>query len=112
MSEQTLSQPILIPVPGKVYVRRLEAAPSNSTYVIPDSAREKSTRAVVVAVPNRPCYEYGILVPCPVDPGDEVLLGKYSGDYEMGNQKVTIVRWDELLAVIVDPVADESKGTL
>jgi chaperonin GroES len=97
---------LLRPLPSRVVLRRLEPATTPSLYVMPDSAKEKPVEAEVLAIPTVPTYEYGICIPCPLLPGMKVLIGKYAGDIKFRNEDVTIVRWDEILAVIADP--DES----
>jgi co-chaperonin GroES (HSP10) len=68
---------------------------------VPDSAKEKSVEAEVVAVPALPYInELGTVIPCPVAPGMRVLVGKYAGDYKFRNEDITVVRWDEILAII------------
>ena len=92
----------LIPLPPRVYLRRLEAAAAPSPYVIPDAAREKSVECEVVAIPAIPHVDWGVTIPCPVNVGDKVLVGKYAGDYRFRNEDVTIVNWTEILAVILN----------
>ena|ERR1700690_2789722 len=113
MSDAPTKLPSLTPIPGKVYLKRVDAATAPSPYVIPDASKEKSTECIVIAIPSKPCYEYGILVPCPVDPGDRVIVGKYSGEYDFRSQKIVVVRWDEILAVIdeADDPDPRQKGT-
>lgn len=90
----------LIPIPGKVYLRRLQPSTADSLYTIPSVAVEKSTECVVVAVPRGEYYEYGMKISCPVRVGEKVLVGKYAGDYEFRGEKVTVVRFEEILAII------------
>ena len=94
--------PSLIPLPGKVFLRRLDPAPAATLYLIPDAAKTAGAEAEVLAIPRDPYYEYGILIPCPLTVGQKVLIGKYAGEHDWNGRKVTIVRWDEILAVIVD----------
>ena len=101
---------LLHPLPGRVVLRRTEPAAAPSPYVIPDQAREKPVEAVVVAIPRLPYYEYGILIPCPVNEGDLCLVGKYAGDVKFRNEDATIIRWDEILAVISEPAASEKQS--
>lgn len=101
---------LLTPLPGRVILQRTEPASAPSAYVIPDSAKEKPTEAEVVAIPSVVYYEYGVQLTCPFNVGDLVLVGKYSGDYDFRGEKVCIVRWDEVLAVISKPANREQVG--
>lgn len=109
MSDPTTTSPItlLSPLPARVVLRRTEPAAAPSPYVVPDSAKEKPVEAIVIAIPRVPTYEYGILIPCPVSVGDKVLVGKYAGDHKFRGEDVTIIRWDEILAVIAEPVEEK-----
>lgn len=96
----TNTPPLLIPMPGKVYLKRLDPDTAASAFIIPDAAKEKGTEAEVLAIPSQPNYEYGVLVPCPLSVGDRVIIGKYSGEHDWAGRKITVVRIDEVLAVI------------
>jgi chaperonin GroES len=110
VSKPASSLPSLIPLPGKVYLKRVDPVDSTAfPYIIPDAAREKSTECIVVAVPTTPLIEWGQTIPCPVTVGQKVLVGKYAGDYELRKEKVTLVKWDEILAVIEDGEEPEAK---
>jgi chaperonin GroES len=67
---------------------------------IPDTAKEKPTRGEVLAVgPGR--IEKGQRVKLDVQPGDEVIYGKYSGTpYEVGNDELIIIKASDILARI------------
>ena len=67
---------------------------------IPDNAQSRQTRARVLAVgPGR--YQDGWLEPIPVAVGDEVLIGRYSGnEVRIDAREYTIVRAEEILAVL------------
>ena len=99
--------PDLLPLAPRVHLKRVDPESAPSPYIMPDAAKEKSVEAVVVAVPDYPFIEYGVVIPCPVRPGQRVLVGKYAGDYKFRNEDVTIVRWDEILAIIAEPKEEE-----
>lgn len=67
-----------------------------SGIIIPDSAKEKPQRGVVVAVgPGKPDE------PTTVKVGDTVLYGKYSGtDLQLEGKDYMIMREAEILAII------------
>lgn len=99
----------LIPLPPKAYLRRCEPATTASVYVVPDTAREKPVEAEVIAIPTVPYInEFGSVIPCPVAPGQRVLVGKYAGDYKFRGEDITIVRWDEILAIIPDALIPDT----
>jgi len=103
---------ILSPLAPRALLRRLDSpATASSPYVVPDSAKERGTECEVVAIPDPPVYvtEWGIRLLCPVKVGDRVLVGKYAGDYRFRNEDVTLVRWDEILAVIADEKNDKNE---
>ncbi len=103
--------PRLCPTPGKLYLRRCDPpeTAASSVFALPDSVHEKSVEAVVVGIPDIPTYEWGREIPCPARVGDRVLVGKYAGDHKFRNQTVTIVRFDEVLARIEEPVPEDGK---
>ena len=102
----------ILPLPPRAYLRRLDAPTTPSPYLIPDAAKEMGTEAEVVAIPDQPFRtEWGVDLPCPVKVGQRVLVGKYSGAQRFRGEDVLIVRWDEILAVIVEPGAESKLVT-
>jgi chaperonin GroES len=67
---------------------------------IPDTAKEKPTRGEVLAVgPGR--IEKGDRVKMEVQPGDQVIYGKYSGTpYRLGGDELIIIKASDILARI------------
>lgn len=101
----------LVPMPLRVVLKRVDAprdVSNSSPFFAPDSMRDKPVEAIVEAIPAGPSFEYGIEIQCPVTVGQRVLIGKYAGDYDFRGGKVTIVRFDEILAVIEED--DEHVG--
>ncbi len=67
-----------------------------SGIIIPDSAKEKPLKGMVLAVGNGTKDEDMVL-----KEGDAVLYGKYAGtEVELDGEKVIIMRQNEVLAVI------------
>lgn len=65
--------------------------------IIPDSAKEKPLRGIIVAVGNGTKEEEMIL-----KEGDEVLYGKYAGtELDVDGEKMLIMRQNEVMAVVV-----------
>lgn len=68
---------------------------------IPDTAKEKPTKATVRAVGPGRVTQDGVLVPMNVEVGDKVLFGKYSGsEIEIDGSKLLMLREEDLLGVI------------
>ncbi len=92
------------PLYDRVLVKRVEAqAMTSSGLHLPETAKEKPQRAVVVAVGTGRVTKSGDTVPLTVEAGQTVLFGKYAGD-EVKLDGVThlIMREEDILAVIVD----------
>jgi len=69
--------------------------------VLPDTAKEKSTRGEVVAVGSGKLLPGGKVVPLAVKAGDKVIYSKYAGsDFKMEGKEYKIVQESEILAII------------
>jgi chaperonin GroES len=81
----------------RVIVRAAEAETKTAGgIIIPDTAKEKPQRGVVVAVGTGKKDE-----PMTVKPGDTVLYGKYAGtEITVGTEELLIMRESDILAVI------------
>ena len=90
------------PLYDRVLLKRIETEEEvRGGIIIPDTAKEKPQEAEVVAVGDGKFDDDGKRVPMTVKGGDRVLIGKYSGtDIKIGNEEHTIVREDEILAII------------
>ncbi|MFO0623423.1 MAG: co-chaperone GroES [Polyangia bacterium] len=68
---------------------------------IPDSAKEKATQAIVVAVGKGRVLDDGSIAAPKVKPGDTVLFGKYAGtEIKFDGEEHLIMREEDLIAVI------------
>jgi chaperonin GroES len=86
---------------GRVLVRRDPDETEIRGVVIPLLWRKKHTVGTVLAVHRGVMLAGCVLRPCIVEPGDRVLFGKYAGtDIEWHGEKLTVMREDDLLAVI------------
>ena len=69
--------------------------------IIPDSAKEKPTEAVVVALGTGKTDDNGKKVPFEVKKGDRVLISKYGGtEVKVEGKEYKILNSDDILAVI------------
>ncbi len=91
------------PLGDRVLLKRIETEEEvRGGIIIPDTAKEKPQEAEVVAVGDGKMYDDGDRLPMSVKAGDHVLIGKYTGqDIKINDEEHTIVREDEILAIIV-----------
>lgn len=69
--------------------------------MIPDNAKEKPMRGVVLAVGAGKPQENGTLRSLSVKVGDVVLFGKYSGtEVKVEGKEVLVMREDDIMAVV------------
>lgn len=94
----------LAPLADRVVVRPLSAdergTKTPSGIIIPDSAQEKSSEGVVVAVgPGK--YEDGALVPMTVAVGDHIMFSKYGHEeVKVHSEEYFIVSESNILAIL------------
>jgi chaperonin GroES len=90
------------PLHDRVLVKRVELQEQvRGGIIIPDTAKEKPQEAEVVAVGPGKLTDDGKRTPLEVQPGDRILMGKYSGsEIKLDDTDYVIVREDEILAVI------------
>lgn len=69
--------------------------------IIPDSAKEKPTEAIVRAVGPGETDENGKRIPLEVKEGDRVLISKYGGtEIKLDGKEFKVLSKDDLLAVV------------
>ena len=83
----------------------VEPAPDKETkkggIIIPDSAKEKPTEGIIVALGTGKTDDNGKKVPFEVKKGDRVLVSKYGGtEIKLDGKEYKILSSDEILAVI------------
>ena len=90
------------PLYDRVLLKRVETEEEvRGGIIIPDTAKEKPQEAEVVAIGDGKFDDDGKRIPMTVKSGDRVLIGKYSGsEIKIGDEEHTIVREDEILAII------------
>jgi len=94
--------PNVKPLRDRVLVRRIEEEQQKvGGIIIPDTAKEKPTRAEVVAVGSGRVLENGQKVPLGLKAGDKVLIGKWSGsEVKIDGEEYLILKEDEILGVL------------
>ncbi len=93
----------LKPLDDRVVVQPVEAEEKTAGGLfLPDTAKEKPQRGVVIAVGPGKLLDNGSRAEVNVAIGDEVIYGKYSGsDIEVDGQEVKILRESDVLAKVV-----------
>jgi len=92
----------LKPLHDRIVVKRVEAqAKTASGLFIPDTAQEKQSQGVVVAVGNGRINDKGEVLALTVQVGDTVIFGKYVGtEIKFEGQDLLIMSESDVLAVI------------
>lgn len=90
------------PLHDRVVLRRVDAEDrSKGGIIIPDTAKEKPSEAVVVAVGRGARDEQGNVIPLGVREGDRVLFGKWSGtEVKVAGEDLLIVKEADLLGIV------------
>ena len=93
----------LRPLDDRIVVEPLAAEQMTAGgIVLPDSAKEKPQRGVVLAVGEGKLLDNGQRSAVSVAVGDEVIYGKYSGsDIEVDGREIKILREADVLAKVV-----------
>lgn len=93
---------MLKPVEDRILVKVLEEEDKTASgIVLPDTAKEKSQRAEVVAVGNGRLLDNGTRVPPVVKAGDKVIFAKYGGtEVKFEGEEYLILRENDILAII------------
>jgi chaperonin GroES len=91
------------PLDDRVVVEPIEAEETTAGgIVLPDTAKEKPQRGVVVAVGPGRLLDNGERGELSVAVGDEVIYGKYGGsDIEINGDEVKILRESDILAKVI-----------
>ena len=93
----------LRPLDDRIVVEPMEAEEMTAGgIVLPDSAKEKPQRGIVIAVGPGKLLDNGQRGEVAVAVGDEVIYGKYSGsEIEVEGRDVKILRETDVLAKVV-----------
>ncbi|MBX3418970.1 MAG: co-chaperone GroES [Pirellulaceae bacterium] len=92
----------LQPLGDRVVARREEIETTTSGGLfLPDSAKGKPTRGVVISVGEGKLNKNGTRTPLQVKPGDRILFTSYGPDeIKIGDTELLLMREDDILAVI------------
>ncbi len=89
------------PLYDRVVIERQEETSTGGIVVIPDSAKEKPMRGLVVAVGEGKLLDDGKLHALLVKVGDIVLIGKYAGtEVKVNNKEYVVLREDDIMGVV------------
>ena len=90
------------PLQDRILVRRLEEEErTKGGIIIPDTAKEKPSEGLVIAVGKGKVLENGKQLPLDVKKNDRILFGKYSGtDIKIEGKEYLVMREDDVLGVI------------
>jgi chaperonin GroES len=90
------------PLQDRIIVKRLEEEETTrGGIIIPDTAKEKPSEGLVVAVGKGKVLENGKKMPLELKKNDRILFGKYSGtDIKIEGEEYLIMREDDVLGVI------------
>ena len=92
----------LKPLNDRVLVKRLESEEKTAGGLfIPDTAKEKPSKGVIVAAGPGKTADDGKVIPMAVKAGDEVLFSKYAGtEIKLDGVDHLVMREDDILAII------------
>jgi chaperonin GroES len=90
------------PLQDRILVKRLEEEETTKGgIIIPDTAKEKPSEGLVIAVGKGKVLESGTKLPLDVKKDDRILFGKYAGsDIKIEGEEYLIMREDDVLGVI------------
>lgn len=93
----------LKPVADRVIVKYFETEDKTASgIVLPDSSKEKTQQAEVIAVGSGKIVD-GKEVPIQVKPGDHVIYGKYTGtEIKYEGEKYLVINADDIIAIVKD----------
>jgi len=93
----------LKPLYDRVVVKPIEADEvSAGGIVIPDTAKEKSTKGEVIAIGGGKALDNGTLRAPLVKVGDKVIYGQYAGSsYKQDGVEYKVIKEDDILAILV-----------
>ena len=90
------------PLHDRVLVRRIEAEEKTAGgIIIPDSAKEKPSEGMIVAVGSGAKADDGTVTPLDVKEGDRVLFGKWGGtEVKIDGEDLLIMKESDIMGII------------
>ena len=90
------------PLGDRVIIERMEEEQTTkSGIVIPDSAKEKPSRGLVLAVGEGKACDNGQVRKPDLSVGDKVLFGKYAGtEVKLDDKELVVMREEDVMGVI------------
>ena len=90
------------PLHDRVLVRRIEAEEKTAGgIIIPDSAQEKPSEGLIVAVGSGARSDDGTVTPLDVKEGDRVLFGKWGGtEVKIDGKELLIMKESDVMGVL------------
>ena len=90
------------PLHDRVLVRRVdEEEKTAGGIIIPDTAKEKPSEGLVIAVGNGAKAEDGSVTPLDVKEGDRILFGKWSGtEVKVDGEDLLIMKESDVMGII------------
>ena len=97
-SSTSTLQPLADRIVAKVVARE---AMTTSGIMLPDTIKDKPTRAIVVAVGAGRRTEDGVRLPLDVQAGDEILFARYGGtEFTLDGEELLILSEKDILAIV------------
>jgi chaperonin GroES len=92
----------LQPLGDRVVVEREESESRTAGgIVLPDSAKDKPARGVVISIGSGRLLDDGKRHPLQVKPGDRVIFSSYAGEqFKVGEEELLLMREEDILAVV------------
>ncbi len=93
----------LTPIGDRVILKYYETEDRTASgIVLPDSTKEKTQAGEIISVGSGKIVD-GKTVPVPLNVGDKVIYGKYTGtEIKHENEKYLVINADDIIAVVKD----------
>ena len=93
----------LTPIGDRVILKYYETEDRTASgIVLPDSTKEKTQAGEIISVGSGKIVD-GKTVPVPLNVGDKVIYGKYTGtEINHDNEKYLVINADDIIAVVKD----------
>ncbi len=100
------------PLYDRIIVKRVDAIRTTASgLVIPDTATEKPEQGEVIAVGTGRLMQDGSVRPLHVQPGQQILFGKYASQtVTVDGEELLVMREDDVLAVFEQSTAKVKKA--